>query len=165
MRNFVLVTNVGIHPRLGEYRFEEILKIVQHQMGLEITPQHMRAELTINVNSELNPILKIVPLFIKNWVMRAVFDVVGEARSSLSLSNLGAIKLPDEMIPYVTRMDFIIGTQSCSPYNCGVLSYGDTLYINLVRNTIEPELEHAFFTRLVKHGLHVTIESNQRECD
>jgi hypothetical protein len=62
-------------------------------------------------------------------------------------------------------MDFIIGTQSCSPYNCGVLSYGDTLYINLVRNTIEPELEHAFFTRLVKHGLHVTIESNQRECD
>ncbi len=165
MRNFVLVTNVGVHPQKGEYRFEDILKIVQHQMGLEITRQHMQAELTVNVNSELNPLLKIVPLFIKNWVMRAIFDVVGEARSSITLSNLGSTKLPKIMESYVERFDFIIGPQSCAPYNCGVISYGDTLFISMVRNTVQPELEQAFFTRLVKMGLPVTIESNQRDND
>lgn len=163
MRNFILVTNVGVDPRKGEYSFEEILKIVKHQMGLEVNRQHMRAEITVNVKDEQNPALKIVPLFLKNLVMRIVFDIVGEARSSLALSNLGAAKIPSEMIPYVKRLDFIIGPQSCSPYNCGVISYGDTLYINLVRNTVHPVLEHAFFTRLVQMGLPVTIESNQRE--
>lgn len=163
MRNFVLVTNVGIHPRKGDYTLDEIMQTVKHQMGLEITPQHMRAEMTINVNDEKNPLLKIVPLFLKNWVMRAVFDRVGESRSSLSLSNLGNTALPEVMKPYVERIDFIIGTQSCAPYNCGVVSYGDKLAINLVRNTVEPELEHAFFTRLRALGLPVTVASNLRQ--
>ena len=163
LRNFVLVTNVGINPREGEYTLPEILTRIKHQMGIEITPQHMRAEMTVNVNDEKNPFMKVVPLFLKNWVMRLVFDTVGEVRSSLSLSNLGAQALPEPMQEYVTRLDFIIGTQSCSPYNCGVIGYGDEIAINIVRNTVHPELEHAFFTRLVKLGLKVTIESNQRE--
>ncbi len=163
MRNFVLVTNVGVDPRKGEYTLEEIMKVIKSRMALEVTPQHMRAEITVNVDSEKSPMLKIVPLFLKNLVMRAVFDVVGEARSSISMSNLGAVKMPSELKAHLSRMDFIIGTQSCAPYNCGVISLGETVYINLIRNTVEPELEHAFFTRLLKLGLAVKIESNTRE--
>ncbi len=165
MRNFVLVTNVGVDPRKGDYTLEDIIKAVKSQMALEITPQHMRAEITVNVKTESHPLIKIVPLFIKNLVMRAVFDVVGEARSSISLSNLGAMEMPPELKRRVSRVDFIIGTQSCSPYNCGVISYDNTLYINLIRGTVSPKLEHAFFTRLLSLGLPVKIESNQRKDD
>ena len=150
-----------IDPRLGEYSFEEICKIIQCKMGEEITAKHMSTVITKNVQDERNPLVRLIPLPIKNIVMKAIFDSVGERKSCLSLSNLGAVQLPDCMKPYVERIDFILGVQAAAPYNCGVLSYGDTLYINFIRNTRDPELERHFFAVLQKMGLSVTVESNQ----
>jgi len=59
-------------------------------------------------------------------------------------------------------MDFILGVQAVAPNNCGVISYGGKLYINFIRDTKEPELEHEFFTLLRSLGIHVLIESNSR---
>ena len=104
-----------------------------------------------------------MPLFVKNIAMKAVFDTVGECKSCLCMSNLGAVQMPEAMAPYVRRMDFIIGVQSRAPHNCGVLSWGDTMYINLIRNIREPERELHFFRVLHGLGLHVKVESNQRD--
>ena len=35
-------------------------------------------------------------------------------------------------------------------------------YVTIVRNSVEPRLERAFFTALVQMGFHVKIESNDR---
>ncbi len=165
MRNFVMVVNIGIDPRMGDYSFDEITNIVNHQLGLFITKKNMQAVFTPNVKSENLLVVRMVPLFLKNIIMKAVFDSVGEAQACLSLSNLGQIDLPDEMKPYVKAFDFIIGPQAAAPYNCGVCSYGNELRINFIRRSVEPELEREFFTNLVKMGLKVTIESNQRDED
>ena len=76
------------------------------------------------------------------------------------MSNLGAVDLPDAMKPFVERLDFILGTQATAPYNCGVLSFGDRLYINIIRNTRVPELENHFSRVLRELGLSVQAESN-----
>ena len=76
--------------------------------------------------------------------MKAVFDAVGERKSSLSLSNLGALKVPKNMEAFVERADFILGVQSTKPYNCGLISYKDTLHLTFIRNIKEPELETHF---------------------
>ena len=91
-----------------------------------------------------------------------VFNSIGERKSCLTLSNLGAVKVPEIMAPFLSRMDFVLGTQATRPNNCGILSYGGKLYINFIRNIKEPSLEREFFTALRKLGLHVTVESNQR---
>lgn len=160
LRNFVLYTTPEIDPRLGDYSFEEICKIVHHHMAMEITPKVMGSKIATNVNDEKSPFLKIVPLFLKNIAMKAVFNAVGEKKSCLSLSNLGAVDLPEEMKPYLSRMDFILSPQSRFPHNCGCLSYGDTLYLNMVRNVKEQALESRFFQVLQRQGLHVLVESN-----
>ena len=162
MRNFVAVANVGVDPRLGEYTFEELVQLVHHQMQLAITEKNMRAIFTPNVNDERNVLLKPVPLGLKNLIMRMVFDAVGERVASLSLSNLGLVRLPEAMEPYVKRVEFVLGAQATAPYNCSVTSWQDKTYINLVRNSVEPRLERAFFTGLVRLGFHVKIESNDR---
>ena len=94
--------------------------------------------------------------------MKLIYNAVGERKTCLSMSNLGNIKLPQEMKPYVKRMDFILGIQSFLPHTCGVLSYNDTLYINFIRNIKESELESHFYQVLQQLGLTVTVESNQR---
>ena len=163
LRNFSMYTTPEILPKLGEYSFDEICQAVVHRMGLDVTPKHMSMMIAANVGAERLLAVKLMPLFIKNLVMKAVFDAVGEKKACLSLSNLGAVKLPPEMEPYVQRLDFILGVQATAPHNCGVLSYGDTLYVNFVRDTREPELESHFYRVLRDMGLPVLVESNQRD--
>jgi acetyl esterase/lipase len=162
LRNFALFTTPGVDPRLGEYSFEELCKSVHYQLNLDVTAKRMRAKFSANVNSEKSLILKIMPLFIKNIAMKLVFNAVGEKKSCLCLSNLGDIKLPEKMYPYITRMDFVLGVQSNAPYNCGVLSYGGTLYMNFIRDIKDPVLERHFFEVVKSLGLKAKVESNWR---
>ena len=162
LRNFAMYTIPEIDPRLGEYTFAEICKVIQHKMGSEITPKHMSTVIATNVNDERNPLVRLIPLPVKNVVMKAIFDSVGERKSCLTLSNLGLVKVPQAMEPYIRRFDFILGVQAAAPYNCGVVSYGDTVYINFIRNTRDAELERHFHLVLRDMGIPVTVESNQK---
>lgn len=161
LRNFVLYTAPEIQPQLGRYSFEEICRIVHHQLGLDNNPKYMSKMIAANVVSERMLAVKLMPLFLKNFVMKAVFDAVGERKTCLSLSNLGVVKLPDVMVPYVKRLDFILGVQATKPYNCGVVSFGDTIYVNFIRNTREPVLESRFYQVLRDMGIPVLVESNR----
>lgn len=160
LRNFAMYTIPELDPRLGEYSFDEICRLIQHKMGLELTAKHMSRMIAVNVNDERNPLVRPIPLPLKNLVMKAVFDSVGERKSCLTLSNVGAVQIPDAMKPFVCRFDFILGVQAAAPYNCGVLSYGDTVYVNFIRNISQPELERQFFAILRDMGLTVSVESN-----
>ena len=162
LRNFASYITPEVDPRMGDYTFDEICAAVHHRMGLENNPQTMRAKFAANVASEKSPVLRVMPLFIKNLAMKAVFDTVGECKSCLCLSNLGVVRLPEVMAPYVARMDFIIGVQAKAPHNCGVLTWNDTVYINCIRSIREPELELHFYRVLHQLGLPVKVESNQR---
>ncbi len=163
LRNFAMFTIPEIDPRLGEYNFEEIVKVIYHKMGAEVTPKHMSRVIASNVKDEKNMLLRIVPLPLKNMVMKAVFDSVGERKACLNLSNLGLVKLPEVMKKYITRMDFILGVQAAAPYNCGVITYGDTVYVNFIRNISSPELERHFNYVLREMGIEATLESNRKE--
>lgn len=160
LRNFAMYTIPELDPRLGEYTFQEICDVIKHKMGLEVTAKHMSTVIATNVQDEQNMAVRLIPLPIKNLVMKAIFDAVGEKKSCLSMSNLGAVELPEVMKTYIKRMDFVLGVQANAPYNCGVLSYGDTLYINFIRNIRQPELERHFFLVLREMGIPVTVESN-----
>ena len=162
LRNFASYITPEVDPRMGVYTFDETCAAVHHRMGLENNPQTMRAKFAANVASEQSPLLRVMPLFIKNLAMKAVFDTVGECKSCLCLSNLGVVRLPEVMAPYVARMDFIIGVQAKAPHNCGVLTWNDTVYINCIRSIREPELELHFYRVLHQLGLPVKVESNQR---
>lgn len=163
LRNFALYTIPELDPRLGRYTLDEICKVIRHKMGTEVTAKYMSCVIATNVNDEKNPCLRLVPLPLKNAVMKAVFNNVGEKKSSMTLSNMGQVKVPEEMAKYIKRFDFILGVQAVAPYNCGMLSYGDTIYLNFIRNLQDAELERHFFAILQELGLSVMVESNQNE--
>jgi len=161
LRNFAMYTTPEILPRLGQYSLEEIFKVIQSRMGMDITAKQMSMKIATNVASEKLMAVRIMPLFIKNMVMKAIFDAVGECKSCLTLSNLGDVQVPEEMKSYIQRMDFVLGVQATSPYNCGVLSWGDTVYVNFIRDIREPDLERYFYKILHELGLPVTVQSNK----
>jgi len=161
LRNFASYLNLGIDPTLGEYTLEEIIKIVKYTMGLEATEKMLNAKISTNVSAEENKIIRAIPLFLKNPLMKFIHYLVGDRYNSTTLSNLGMIKLPEEMACYVNRIGFILGAGQ-NPNACACVSFKDTLCFNFSRTIIEPVLEESFFTLLVKMGIHIKIESNQR---
>jgi len=165
LRNFAMYTIPEVDPRLGEYSIRELCDVIRHKMGMEVTAKHMSTVIATNVGDEQNPLVRAVPLPVKNLVMRAIFDTVGECKSCLSFSNLGQVQLPEVMVPYVRRMDFLMGTQAQAPYNCGMLSYGDTVYVNFTRNICDAKLERHFYRVLQELGIPVSVQSNQEWRD
>ncbi len=165
LRNFVLYATPGIDMRLGDYTFEEILGIVHHAMQLQITPKNMAAMIATNVDSEKPLLLRACPLFIKNFVMKLIFNAVGERKSCFSFSNLGLVKTPPEFSRYVERLDFVLGAQASAPYNTSLITYEGKMYLNIIRNTKHPTLEPAVYNALRARGLHVVAESNTRGED
>ena len=162
LRNFALTVNPGVDPRLGRYSLQELCSMFSLQLALETTPQLMAARIAANVKPQQSLALRFTPLAIKNLALRLVYARVGERKGCLNISNLGRTDLPQEMLQYVERIEFIIGVQATYPNNCSVASCGNVTCINMIRNIVEPELERRFFSRLVELGVPVKIESNQR---
>ncbi|NLO39592.1 MAG: hypothetical protein GX115_09000 [Ruminiclostridium sp.] len=160
MRNFSLFVIPKIDPRLGEYTFDEILKIVSLSMMTEINEKSISRQLSRNVGGQRNLLVRVLPLFLKKLFVPMLYKRLGENLCSGTISNLGLITMPAEMEQFVERIDFIPGPGPINRTGCSVTGFKDKLYISFGRLVRDPELEREFFTKLVKMGIHVTIESN-----
>ena len=162
LRNFTLAVNIGFDPRLGTYSHEEICRLMYHQLAAETIPQKMAGRVSTNVELQRSLPLRLIPLPVKTLAMRLVYAMSGESKGCLNISNMGVVKLPEVMAPYVERFDFIIGVQYSYPNNCSVVSWNGKTYISMIRGIRDSELERLFYSRLVELGIPVDIESNRR---
>lgn len=160
LRNFVLVLNVGVEPSYGNFTFEEILHEVHHYMRLNLNEKYMNAMMSINMTSELNPLMKGTPLFIKNIGLLVAYSMYGESLSTCTVSNIGSIKVPDEMVKYIDTFDFMFGRSKRNNINAAIVSYKNLLNITFGSKIVDSDVEREFFTFLVKRGIPVKIESN-----
>ena len=160
-RNFASYANPGVDPRFGDYTLPEIIKIVKGYMAVELDEKLLNAKFSTNVHTERNMVLRLAPLFIKRQAMKLAFRFKGDRYTSSSLSNLGVVRLPEEMAQYVDRMDFMLGPLYRNRVTAASLSYKGMLYINFTRTIEEAEVERHFFKSLVQMGVPVRIESNE----
>lgn len=162
MRNFILGIVIGIDPKCGDYSFDNVCQILAGQMKQYMTEKNLAAMIKANVQSEFVPLICMMPLFLKDVVMKAIFYAVGEKKSMFSFSNLGLVTAPEEYTSYVKRMDFVLGSQSDAPYNVAALSYQGKLYLNITRNCKEPVFERELYQVLREMKIPHEVESNTR---
>lgn len=162
LRNFSSYFNVSVNPTYGAYTLDDIIEQVRHFSALEGAEQLINARMSTNVAAEKNALLRAVPLFIKTPVLKMMYALTGECFFTTTLSNLGDLKLPEDMLRYVERADFILGPSKQNKTACGVISLNGKTSISFSRTVQESDTERAFFSALVKMGLHVTVESNGR---
>ena len=161
LRNFITMVYPSIDPRLGDYTFEEIVTQVHHYMKYYINEKFLRGDITTNAATQRNPIIRVVPLFIKDFVVRTFYTKVQDKNSSAGLTNMGALRVPEDMKPYIERFDIYMGQPFSSRTNCAIISFEDILTVNFASSIAEADVERNFFRKLVEDGIHVTIESNR----
>lgn len=160
VRNFALFVNPGIDPAYGDYTLEEIILHMHHFMRLRLNEKYLNAVLSANVGNEQNLAMRAVPLFIKNFVMDIAYRLYGESRYTAALSNLGVMRVPAAMEPYVERFDFLMGPPRFNCHGATAVSFQGKLNFTITNVVEETDVERLFFTELVKRGIPVTIESN-----
>ena len=162
LRNFIAMVFPDIDPRLGDYTFPEIVTHVHHYMRYHINEKFLRGYITTNAKLQSHPLVRVVPLFIKDFVVRSFYIMVMDHHSSAGLTNMGVIEFPPDMVPHVKRIDCYMGQPYSSRTNCAIVSYGEKLTINFTSSIVETDVERYFFRQLVKDGIHVLIESNRK---
>ena len=163
LRNFITMIYPGVDPRLGDYTFPEIVEQVHHYMQYYLNEKLLRGDITTNAETQRNPFIRVVPLFIKDFVVRQFYTKVQDKNSSAGLTNMGALQVPGSMKPYIERFDIYMGQPFSSRTNCAIISFGDVLTINFASSIIEADVERYFFRKLVQDGIHVKIESNRSQ--
>ena len=161
LRNFITMIYPSVDPRLGEYSFEEIVLHVHNYMQYYINEKFLRGDITTNAATQRHPLIRIVPLFLKDFVVRLFYTRVQDKNSSAGLTNMGALKVQEDMVPYLERFDICMGQPFSRRTNCAIISFQDTLTIGFASSIKEADVERYFFRRLIRDGIHVTIESNR----
>ena len=161
LRNFITMIYPSIDPRLGDYTFEEITKHVHNYMQFYINEKYLRGDITTNAATQRNPFIRVVPLFIKDLVVRTFYAKVQDKNSSAGLTNMGALQVPDDMKPYLERFDIYMGQPFSNRTNCAIISFEDILTINFASSIKEADVEQYFFCKLIQDGIPVKIESNR----
>lgn len=162
LRNFITTVRPNIDPRWGEYTFEEVLSQVRHYMQLHINRQELRADFTGNVRFQNHPLLKRVPIVLKNPVMILSYYVAGVRPYSATFTNPGPFRVPREMEEHIQHMEVILGQSTQPKVNCASISYGNTMEITFAGTQKETDTERDFFRFLVRAGIPVRVESNRK---
>ena len=161
LRNFTICLRVVIDPNLGEYSFEELLSQAHHQIALASDKKILNAMITAYLRTEQNPFLKLTPLFIKDFGMNIGFSFTAEQSTTALLTNLGAVSLPEDMKPHIEKLMFMPSPGLRNASRIGVATVNGKMVITFSDSFAGTSVEREFFTRLVKSGLHVKIESNR----
>ncbi len=156
MRNFALTVVPGIDPRLGSYEFEEIAERVHHYMRHELDHRSLKQQMCRNVEAETSFFIKILPRTLKDVILKRAYQSVGHRGITMTLSNLGAVRLPPHMAPHLSMASFVLPPSSLVK-GCGVASLGDITNISFGSLTKSKELEKLFFRKLVSMGVPVEI--------
>ena len=161
MRNFSVCLMVKVNPALGEYTFDELLQQVALQLRLERDEKKLNAMISQHVKLEKSPFLKYLPLPLKNLGLTVATVTSAEQATTAYLSNLGPYVLPPEMEEHIEKVVFTPGPGIHTAARCGLATFKDTLIFTFANILEEADIEREFFTRLVKMGVHVKIESNR----
>lgn len=148
LRNFILYALPTMEPGDEKLPIRELLHRFQNQMKEQLDPRRMASIMAYNVRAQANFFFRAIPVGIKCAVMRLVYRFFGESNSSITLTNLGNIQLPEEMASQLETIQCILTPRAGSPYNCSVIALNGRLTITFSRFCRQPELEAVFFAKL-----------------
>ena len=128
-------------------RFEEVLQNLQQIFQTELVKERIADNMNRLVRLEKNPLLRAVPLEIKNLFLMAGTTLGGRSISAI-YSNIGRIQLPDIFDSYIDSFGFFTSTDKLQMCSC---SYGDTLRLGITSKILSSNIQRNFL-RILKRG-------------
>lgn len=145
----------------GQNDIDEVIDDIRKQTEEQMTDDYFRGMVSFNYNNGNSPLLKIVPLAVKRFVLGCIVSGRGDGVVNCStLSNLGVVKAPKQFDDLVLRYDFMLGKPAKKTNNFAVATYNDTCVISMTSPFVERDCEMYFFRKLAEAGIDIAVESD-----
>lgn len=145
----------------GQNDIDEVIDDIRKQTEEQMTDDYFRGMVSFNYNNGNSPLLKIVPLAVKRFVLGCIVSGRGDGMVNCStLSNLGVVKAPKQFDDLVLRYDFMLGKPAKKTNNFAVATYNDTCVISMTSPFVERDCEMYFFRKLAEAGIDIAVESD-----
>jgi len=148
LRNFILYALPTMEPGEAELPRLERLRRLHQQLREQTAREKLAPQIARNVQLQSSWLFRMIPLKLKCAAMRLIYRFFGECNSSITLTNLGPVPLSEELKPHIRKIEVHLTPRRGSPYNCALISCGDTTCISITRFGAMPELEPLFFSKL-----------------
>ena len=158
-KNFFAIASAEFHPIEEEYTFEDILYTIQKSLKSQIQKENLMELFSASVANQQNKLLRMVPLSLKNLVMRLVYNRSALAHTS-TITNVGFMKLDPVYEPYVKMFRAFIAMSKGQSIKGTVSSYKDTLVFSFSSIFLDTSVQKEFFRKIAEDGVSVQIETN-----
>jgi NRPS condensation-like uncharacterized protein len=162
IRNFSLYIRTSMF--LSEQTtFEDIIALVKHDFAEQLNKESLHQLLMANVKIEKNIVMRLVPLFLKEILLKIGYSAFGDSPNSICYSNLGICDLPTSMHEFVSEVVFTNGATINAPINVGSISLGNKMVFSFASSMLERNIQREFFRLLASLGIDITIKTNELE--
>ncbi len=155
-RNFFGVINIDFAPGENSGELEDIIAFVDKSFKEKLSSENIEKTMNSYAALEHNVGIKIIPLPIKDMGI-GFFDKNAKKGVTSSMSNLGQIKMPEEVEDYIDRFSAFMTAAS---QQITVCSYKDKMVFGEVSPYKTHKVMLNFFRCLTGMGLEVELGSN-----
>ena len=164
MKNFFAMVSAMFKPQKEHYSLEEVIEIVATSLKEQITPENLNNIMSYNVSNERNRLLRVVPLVIKNAVMKQVYGLSAKATSA-TVTNIGNIELREPYQKYVEHFYTTLSMSKGQNMKGGICSYNGVLTFTFSSVLLDVSVQKRFFQTIAKDGVTVAVETNDVYLD
>lgn len=158
-KNFFVMVTAEFQPTRHDHTFEEVLAGVQQSLRSQLTREHLERVFSYNVSSQKNRSLRLVPLPLKNLVMRQVYRTTTRATTT-TITNVGSIEVDERYQPYIEMFHAFLAISKGQHVKGTICSYNGTLVFSFSYDLVDPSVQRGFFRKLAEDGLRIELESN-----
>ena len=155
-RNFFGVINIDYDPADYKGELKDIIAKVDRDFKEKLSPENIEKTMNSYAALEHNFGIKMIPLPIKDFGI-GMFDRAAKKGVTSSMSNLGQIKMPEEVEDYIEGFSAFMTAQSQQICVC---SYKDRLSFGEVSPYKTHKSMLNFFRCLTEMGIEVEVGTN-----
>ena len=159
LRNFSNWIDIIFDEKFAKASLDVLIKETKEQMQV-LSKDYMQKNINLNVKTEQNFFVRILPLFLKKIALQLSYKFFGEGSYTTVLTNLGKVNAPKEFENLVDRYDCLLCKSIINSINIGVMSFGDKISITFTSCIKEHFIEKRFCEILKNCGLNIEIFTN-----
>ncbi len=156
-RNFFSTTHLAYTYGEKKDTLSHVCQTFQDQLQRQISPDSLETRLNRLISYELNPLARIVIRPLKDVLLK-VINYFNNRNTSLAMSNLGRVELPQPVDGYVEQVYF--QTAAVRPQFC-MIGHGEHLTVTFTSPFVETAIQQRFVRMLTERGVSVTVAANK----
>lgn len=153
MLNFFGYIEPGYRFREGD-TFEQVLAQVKTYFQEELTKERLSMRMNELIALEMNPILRVAPLELKNLGILAGAKMAASDVTAI-FSNMSVVRMPEAYVPYIERFGVYTSTPKTELCMC---SFEDKLSLGFTSRYDSMNIKRNFFQILSELGIHSKVE-------